>query len=283
MTGNKKSLLIKLCTFSMCFFSLFSVGAAALAWFYAGRVVQSRESVEAKKDDLHAEYFVYKYSKNNTGTDLDESTEDETDLLSITNLTLNTYDTIFIAQNKYTPALVRIHVYGKDLPMVSGGESQNISVKITRNTEFIDEEVEEDDETLYKCITSVADFSLKEATNYSSFIRDDDLDEISNVETFFDSVVSSFKNSSETPTNFINPEQTNRKVNDVVITTSYSTVYQEGEINHCMLYLYIDYNKTLIENFTGTAATSLNANFLSAVDTILENDLLSIQVNIPEE
>ena len=99
----------------MCFFSLFSVGAAALAWFYSGRQVQSREPIEAKYDDLNAEYFVYKYSKNNTGTDLDESTEDENDVLSIRNVTLNTYDTIFIAQNKYTPALVRIHVYGKDI------------------------------------------------------------------------------------------------------------------------------------------------------------------------
>lgn len=282
MTGNKKSLLIKVCTFSMCFFSLFSVGAATLAWFFAGRKVGSNESVEAKHDDLNADYFVYKYSKNNTGTDLDESTEDEHDLLTITNVTLNTYDTIFVAQNKYTPALVRIHVYGKDLPSVSNGETKNVSVKITRNTSFVDEEVEEDDETLYKCITSVADFSFKEATNYESFIQNGDLDQIANVETFFESVVTSFKNSSDTPTNFINPSENTRKLDEVVLTTTYSTVYQEGEINHIMLYLYIDYNRTLIENFTGTAATTLNTtgNFLSAVDTNLVNDLDTIQVTL---
>lgn len=282
MTGNKKSLLIKVCTFSMCFFSLFSVGAATLAWFFAGRKVGSNESVEAKHDDLNADYFVYKYSKNNTGTDLDESTEDEHDLLTITNVTLNTYDTIFVAQNKYTPALVRIHVYGKDLPSVSNGETKNVSIKITRDTSFVDEEVEEDDETLYKCITSVADFSFKEATNYESFIQNGDLDQIANVETFFESVVTSFKNSSDTPTNFINPSENTRKLDEVVLTTTYSTVYQEGEINHIMLYLYIDYNRTLIENFTGTAATTLNTtgNFLSAVDTNLVNDLDTIQVTL---
>lgn len=282
MTRNKKSLLIKLCTFCMCFFSLFSVGAAALAWFYSGRQVQSREPIKAKYDDLNAEYFVYKYSKNNTGTDLDESTEDENDVLSIRNVTLNTYDTIFIAQNKYTPALVRIHVYGKDLPYVSNGETRNVTIKISRNTSFVDEEVEEDNETLYKCISSVADFSVKEATNYLSFIEDNDLDKIANVETFFENVVTSFKSSAETPTNFINPEESTRKLDEVSLTTTYSTVYQEGEINHIMLYLYIDYNKTLIENFTGTAATALNTtgNFLSAVDTNLANDLELIQVTL---
>lgn len=266
----------------MCFFSLFSVGAAALAWFCCNKSVSgSGTSVNPKIEDLHADYFVYKYSKNNVGTELDESTENATDKLSVTGFTLNTYDTIFTQQNAFTPALVRIHLYGRDLPDVAAGESQAITVRIARNTSFVDETADDaNDLSTYKCITSVADFTVKEATNYSSYIQNNDLDDIRNIPDFFQAVVTSFKEGSETPVNFINETDATTKTNSIGLQTTYSNVVQKDGVNHVIIYLYIDYNLDLINNFTGTASQNLSSDFLTAVDTILENDLTSISVEL---
>mgnify|MGYP003295951660 CR=1 FL=1 len=280
MTGNKKTLLTKLSTFCMCFFSLFSVGAAALAWFCCNKSVNGGASVAPKIEDLHADYFVYKYNKDNEGTDIDENAPVANTKLQIDGFTLNTYDTIFTYSNKFTPALIRIHLYGRDLPSVPSGGSQSITVKINRDTSFVDEHAQDPEVlTTYKCITSVADFTAREAINYSSYIEDDNLDQISDIDKFFEDVDTYFKSSSDTRVNFDNGDGT--KPASIGLETTYSNVVSQNGINHAIIYVYVDYNLDLIENFTGNAGESLgSSDFLTAMDVVLANDLTSISVEL---
>lgn len=278
--GNKKNLKMG-CTLLMCFFSLFSVSTAALAWFFSNNPVQGRDKVRSKVEDLHTSFFVYKYDKNNHGTDLDESTEDETDKLDIKNFKLNTYDTIFVSQNRYTPALIRIHISGTDLPEASAINPQNVSVKINRDLTFVDEDVEEQgkDISFYKCISSVAHFLLTTNNNYSSYTSGD-LDTISDITTFFSDEIALFRASESSATTFFSDQTT--KEDYITLTTQYTSTTTIDNVRHLNLFLFVDYDLTLIEKFTTVVGEQLAADFLSQIDTLLVNDLTSINVSFNE-
>ena len=124
---------------SMCFFSLFAVCTAALAWFFENNVVGSEQTVSGDFYDVHANFFVYKFTKDFNGDATDEDSEvDGHPKFDITHFKLNTYDTIFIHQNVYSAAIVRIHLYGADVPSATAQSPKTVSVEITRNTSIVD-------------------------------------------------------------------------------------------------------------------------------------------------
>ena len=276
----------------MCFFSLFSVCAAALAWFCENRIVGSTQTVRGGYDDVHANFYVYKFTKDYNGdaTDLDLDTEGNPKL-DLKNFKLNTYDTIFIHQNAYTAGLVRIHLYGSDLPVPAAQESQTISIEITRDTTAVDSDPDDiDDITTYKFISSGADFSLGMLSTYNSFTSystDQDLDNITNITGFMQAADAYFKAGiaanpqTITPENFVieDTQNGNSKHDSITLTFDYTSVTVINGVNHINVLLYINYNEDLIQKFIGNEDfTEING--LGANDVRLDNDLENIVVTI---
>lgn len=292
--SSKKRLLQYICTGVLCFFSIFTAASAGLAWFYCYKQVNGNDAdISARLVDLHASYFVYKYNKSNIGTDEDDSSQeaiDEHRKLSITGFTLNTYDTIFINQNQYTPALIRIHVYGKDVEDASIGNEKQIKITIERDTDFVNSDPEITDENLFKCITSVANFTVATPTaaQYQNYFTSD-IDSIDNVEDFLSETVTSFKsNDLDHGITFFTEEEVDgdivtSKLQEIELIATYNSTIKIDNVNHIMIYLYIDYNLDLLENFTNNSPSSLGGNFLGQVDTVLENDIKGIDVCLAGE
>ena len=276
----------------MCFFSLFAVCAAALAWFCENRIVGSSQTVKGNYNDVHAKFYVYKFTKdfNGNATDLDLDTEG-TPRLDLANFKLNTYDTIFIHQNAYTAGLVRIHLFGADLPAPAAQETNTISIEITRDTTAVDNDPDDpDDITTYKFISSGADFALGALSNYNtytSYSTDQDLDNITNLHNFMQAADAYFKAGMTanpqtiTPSNFVVLDQVNgnSKHDSITLTLNYSSVTVINGVNHLNVLLYINYNEALIQQFIGNEDfTEING--LGANDVKLDNDLKNIVVTV---
>ena len=270
----------------LCFFSLFAVMTAALAWFCQNRRVGGEmPTISANDKDVHAKFYLYKYTKDYNGdaTDTDEETLEKFDL---TNFKLNTYDTIFIYQNEYTGAILRMHLYGADVPTASVQDPKTINVEITRDTSKVDPEpIYENDITSEKFISSGADFSIGMLSNYASYTQNNDLDDITNISTFMQAADGYFKTGINggtiTPSNFciINQNGTNSKHNSITLTLQYTSVTTIAGINHLNVLVYINYNEDLIEKFTGSDNLEVS-NGLGANDVKLENDLKQLVVSV---
>ena len=303
MTGNKKAILTKVCTFCMCFFSLFSLGTAAIAWFCNNKIVKNEGmSAQSELKDIHARFYVYKYSKaqNFSGTDLDESTPEHIaagDKLTVNSFQLNTYDTIFVNENQYTPALIRIHFYGEDLPDASSSNPQDCMIRIKRDVSFVEVDDTIKNPFLYKCISNVANFTVAvpELSNsdYYSYISDqNNLNSISNINEFFNTTVIAFKNNLSTNPGitFFNSVET-PSVKDDMITIPFQytatkkiTNSQTNNVeNHLIVYLYVDYNLTLLGNFIDSENVNIDKEGLGQIDIQLKNDLSSIEVKVLDE
>lgn len=280
---------------SMCFFSLFAVCAAALAWFMENRKVGSTQTVSGNIYDAHAKFYVYKFTKDYNGDATDVDSElDGSPKFDLKNLRLNTYDTIFIHQNAYTGALVRIHLYGTDVPAATAQDPKTVTVEITRNTSAVDPDPDDpNDITTYKFISSGADFAIGQLSNYNSFTTystDQNLDNITNVSAFMQAADAYFKAGINpqppaaptiTPLNFviIDAVNGNSKHDSITLTLQYTSVTTINNVNHLNVLLYINYNESLIEKFTeNDDFTEING--LGANDVTLGNDLKDIIVSV---
>lgn len=87
---------------------------ASVAWFTINRRTDADEmGMALAVDDTTAVYKAYRFDMETMkGTDKEAKTEENPNPgeLNITNIDLNQYDTIFRAQNKYTPAFARIEI-----------------------------------------------------------------------------------------------------------------------------------------------------------------------------
>ena len=279
----------------MCFFSLFAVCAAALAWFMENRTVGSSQTVSGNYYDAHASFFVYKFTKDYNGDATDVDLElDGHPKYDLGNLKLNTYDTIFIHQNAYTGALVRIHLYGKDVPTATAQDSKTVSIEITRNTSAVDPDPDDpNDITTYKLISSGADFAIGQLSNYNSFTTysaDQDLDNITDISAFMQAADAYFKAGINptppaaptiTPSNFVIEDAVNgnSKHDSITLTLQYTSVTVINNVNHINILLYINYNESLIEKFIeNDDFTEING--LGANDVTLANDLDNLVVSV---
>ena len=104
--------------------------AASVAWFTLNRQTDADEmGMALAVDDTQAIYKAYMYNlKTGKGTDRvsnhdgSPATDENGDplYLDITNLDLNQYDTIFRAQNRYTPAFARITIVRSESMPLNG-------------------------------------------------------------------------------------------------------------------------------------------------------------------
>ena len=150
---------------------------ASVAWFTINRRTDADEmGMALAVDDTTAVYKAYRFDMETMkGTDKEAKTEENPNPgeLNITNIDLNQYDTIFQAQNKYTPAFARIEITRNDSMPESGtvyitierndleahaGELELFSSSVVRFTAFIDhdkgdlEQEQEGADALYHCI-----------------------------------------------------------------------------------------------------------------------------------
>ena len=105
--------------------------AASVAWFTMNRNTDADEmGMALAVDDTTAIYKAYMYDlETNLGTDKDADGNE----LNITNIDLNQYDTIFQAQNKYTPAFAVIQIT-RNSSMAANG-TVHITINRTSNNE----------------------------------------------------------------------------------------------------------------------------------------------------
>lgn len=148
---------------------------ASVAWFTINRRTDADEmGMALAVDDTTAVYKAYRFDiETMKGTNLEAATTENPNPgeLNITNIDLNQYDTIFQAQNKYTPAFARIEITRNDSMPESGtvyitierndleahaGELELFSSSVVRFTAFIDHDKgdleQEGADALYHCI-----------------------------------------------------------------------------------------------------------------------------------
>ena len=95
-------------TFILMILTLSILIVSSLSWFAMNRNTDSKDmGMSLAVDDTEAVYKAFMYDMK-TGMGVDTASDGS--ILDITNLDLNQYDTIFRAQNRYTPAFARITI-----------------------------------------------------------------------------------------------------------------------------------------------------------------------------
>lgn len=290
---NNNTILKIACATSMCIFSLFACFAGAIAWFTGIRVQDPKNTgMNGKNDDIHAEFTLYKYSTTNMmGTDKD----DENNTLDITNFQLNTYDTIFTSKNKYTPALLKIKIYGTSLT-----ETGSIVFTAKRDTQYdtawIEKEGSEPHELNgyissiigMKCGFDDAIYETLIGSSSSSTPVDNIGDAIqvalasskmSEEETFttYTSVTPEATEEDENP----KPINTFEKSEFIEISCSYTAAdWIEGSdgVNFLNLFLVMDYSQELLK-VVAPVSGKLDASNLQSTDSNFKNDIISFTVD----
>jgi hypothetical protein len=266
--------------------------AASVAWFTLNRKTDADEmGMALAVDDTQATYKAYMYDlETKMGTDKARN-EDGTPMLDengnpvfldVTNIDLNQYDTIFKAQNKYTPAFAKIEIVRNESMAKNGtvtitidrissdetnAELSAFSSSILRFTAFIIEDKSDvaitDPEALYDLINTKERFDEIEEYKYN----DDAQRPFSKT---FVSVVGEGEG------------HTHSKSDSITITVDYTEDmwYEVGEGENkdetLNVYLYMTYDVQLIECYMDEhsgGGISLDDN-----SVFFENDMKKITV-----
>ena len=250
---------------------------ASVAWFTLNRKTDSDGMGMALAiDDTSAIYKAYMYDlATGQGTDTDPNGEK----LNVTNIDLNQYDTIFRAQNIYTPAFAQIQlIKSKSMP-----DSGTVLITIERNTAISD-----GNGALNLFSTSVVRFtalidSTKEDLNKKT---PKDLYNHINTTDRFEVVEGYVGNDMPNSQTFVTVVQsqdgeshTHEKRNSITLSIPYkATDWYPGENGTTLnVYLYITYDVSLIECFMNEQA----GDGVSLDDTLyfFENDMKKISVS----
>ena len=136
----------------------------AFGWFSENRLADGRGThIDADAVDARADYIVYLYDSKDSDVHYTGQTVDKNGrAITFTPPTINTldmqfHDTIFVQRNRYTPAVVRIHLSDINERWRSGG---TISVKLDRDTAIPPCAVTEGTPQLNEYFTSVMRFTL---------------------------------------------------------------------------------------------------------------------------
>jgi hypothetical protein len=229
-------------------------------------------------DDTTAVYKAYRFDMETMkGTDLEAATEENPNPgeLNITNIDLNQYDTIFRAQNKYTPAFARIEIT-KSAAMPASGK---VYITIERN----DLEAQEGDLELFSSsvvrFTALIDSSKEDV----DLTVPDEIYRHINTEALFDEVEAYNGNYDHSKT-FVTvigegAGHTHDKVYSITLEVTYTANdwYQVGNDTKLNVYLYMTYDVQLIECFMDErtdGSISLDDNLY-----LFNNDLKKVSVS----
>lgn len=253
---------------------------ASVAWFTINRRTDADEmGMALAVDDTTAVYKAYRFDMETMkGTDKEAKTEENPNPgeLNITNIDLNQYDTIFRAQNKYTPAFARIEITRNS----SMPESGTVYITIERN------DLTAQAESLDRFSSSVVRFTaLIDHTKDDIYLTDpDDLYRHINTETRFAEVEKYVGEKPHSKT-FVTVEgegagHTHGKTDSITLAVTYieNDWYENADGNMTLnVYLYMTYDVQLIECFmdeqTG-GGISLDDNIY-----FFDNDLKKVSVS----
>ena len=248
---------------------------ATFAWFTLNRKMGVDElGMSLAIDDTNAEYYAYMYDLK-TGKGTNKNADGET--LTITNIDLNQYDTIFRAQNKYTPVFAKIVIVRNESMPTNGtvhitvertgdvGVTAHLtafSSSIVRFTSFIFSDKSEinitDPDELYSFVSTTNRF--KEVEKYKG-------NDMENSKTFV-----TVQGEGE--------GHTHAKLGSLTISTPYKdTDWYKNEDGYDALnvYLYITYDVQLVECYMDeNAGGSLS---LEDNSVFFDNDMTKVSVS----
>ena len=299
----KKSRVLKTLLLTLLAFNMFAV--TSFAWLTINRKLNVDEmGMALAVDDTNAVYEAYMYDlETGKGTNLHkEIVVDEngtstvkTEPLTITNIDLNQYDTIFKSQNKNTPVFAKIKITrNKSMP-----ESGVVYITIDRDIQNTAQKDKEEQGLLTEYTSSIvrftgfiihdqADLTKTTPETLYEFINSSIID-VENNKTRFDVVEAYQGNEEPHSQTFISAEtvedETNtethvhRKANSVTLAVEYSASdwYKVGIDSVMNVYLYITYDPTLIDCYMddhGGGSISLDDNFID-----FANDMTKVTIS----
>ena len=251
---------------------------ASVAWFTLNRQTDADEmGMALAVDDTSAVYKAYMYDlESEAGTN--KATDGSE--LTIGNLVLNQYDTIFKAQNRYTPAFARIEIT-RNSSMPANG---NVTVTVARNAS-----VGTDD--------PMSAFSSS-ITRFTAFIIDDkgdnDPDLMSDPAAFYEYIsprsrfdaIEDLEGQLTHSKTFVNvigsgADHTHEKLDEITISIPYTSDnwYTDASGNSKLnVYLYITYDDQLIECYMDTKESESGGISLDDNSVTFENDFRKVTV-----
>ena len=290
--------------------------AASVAWFTLNRQTNANQiGMELAIDDTTAVYKTYMYDlKEGKGTDLaydeDGNLKEDDDgnpvYLDITNLDLNQYDTIFRAQNKYTPAIAKIEITGNQSMPKNGTVHITINGPTAKTTHSdVQQDTVVSSILRFTALIFPADQTFKvneqdvnicelDAKHLYDFISLDKrlTNSNGNAVSQFDVVEKMVGNEDKSSQTFVtieaiegaeNGEHYHVKSDSITVSIDYdeSMWHEEGGKNILCVYLYITYDANLIKCFMETLE---NGSVSLDDDSVkFENDLEKISVSYSNE
>lgn len=248
-------------------FSLAAAFTGTFAWFSLNSTVESGGmSVKAKTTDVELNCLEYKYSV----------AQDKVVLLGGNNariLSLNQYDMVFTSLNKYNSLYLQLLLKGKENhPLNSSG---TISLTLEREVD--------DTETmplskLPGTFSSVTKYSVKGHSN-ANYVFGDEAQTWNNLQTAFYQQDKDVNPSGTLVTQSFTTKtgSSYTKANSISLSYSYSSAdfYDDSLI----IFLYINYDKTLVESFIDEQDYDPQA-IGGSINHILENDLKTLHIDI---
>lgn len=241
-------------SFLVMLVSLSLLITSSVAWLISNRKTNSGDlGLGLEKDDTTATYVAYMYDWDaEAGTDKTSKNED----LSISNLVLNRYDTIFKTKNKYTPAFAQIRIKGSEAMMVDKG---TVHITIYRNTEVSIEDNDAITSNIVRFSTFLADSALSNpALEDRKNPGCDDpkaLYEYINSDERF-AAIEEYKENSSWSKSFVtivdnaNGTHTHSVADSITISVDYTKddwVFHDDGSRTLVVYLYITYDAELIK------------------------------------
>ena len=261
--------------------SLCMMVVSSVAWLTTNRRLKAEEmNMAIAVDDTGAVYRAYMFDLDNmVGIDRIKGESGEYEELSISNLDMNQYDTIFSVQNKYTPAFARIKVTRN----TSMPENGTVLITVDRDTSI---GAFNSDGKLADYISSMLRFTaIIDSTKNDLNITDaNELYNHINTETRFNEI-RKYKGDNDNSKTFVSFHgegelHDHEKADTITVGVPYTEDdwYIDGDGNHALnVYLYMSYDVQLIECYLKEHSgdrISLDGN-----EYEFENDLKKVAVS----
>ena len=253
----------------------------SVAWLTTNRRLKSEEmGMGLTVDDTSAIYKAYMYDLDSMkGVDKLKGENGEDEELNIANLKMNQYDTIFVVQNKYTPAFAQIQISGNSFMPASG----TIFITIYRDSTI---SPFDDKDKLSERISSVLRFTAIIDSSQDDFTMTnaDDLYNYINPETRFNEI-REYKGELDNSKTFVTAHgegdgHTHEKTDTITVSMNYTEKnwYTDEDGNQKLnIYLYMSYDVQLIDCFIKEHTNDRIA--LDDTTYDFENDLKNVSVS----
>ncbi len=253
--------------------------SVSYAWLSVNRIVEQENILmNLENDDTTASYSVYKY---NIKQGIGKNTDDEGNLLTISDVNFNPYDLIFTSRNRYTPVFARVEVKRHSSMPKSGtinltitrkldyndsvsSELSKYSSSLIRFTAIVNNTYDENPNTLYNAI----DGAMYENTkNYVTTANDTSTHDYDDFSKSFVTAQQSGDVYTFTKSETITLEMTYEESN-------WSMIDGSETLN---IYLYMTYDEGLIDLYKKTSELKIEVGKEKIVDFV--NDLETIKVS----